>query len=44
MRARLICHFRHRLSDDPFANVGLQDISAWVDFTLLAEASRDARL
>ena len=37
----LVCHFRHRLSDDPFANIGLQDISAWVDFTRVAEASRD---
>ena len=35
----LVCHFRHRLSDDPFANLGLQDISAWVDFTRVAEAS-----
>jgi SAM-dependent MidA family methyltransferase len=38
----LICHFRHRLSDDPFANLGLQDISAWVDFTRVAEASRES--
>jgi SAM-dependent MidA family methyltransferase len=38
----LVCHFRHRLSDDPFANPGLQDISAWVDFTRVAEASRES--
>jgi SAM-dependent MidA family methyltransferase len=38
----LVCHFRHRLSEDPFANLGLQDISAWVDFTRVAEASREA--
>jgi SAM-dependent MidA family methyltransferase len=38
----LVCHFRQRLSFDPFANVGLQDISAWVDFTRVAEASREA--
>jgi SAM-dependent MidA family methyltransferase len=37
----LVSHFRHRLSDDPFANIGLQDISAWVDFTRVAEASRE---
>jgi SAM-dependent MidA family methyltransferase len=37
----LVCHFRQRLSDDPFANIGLQDISAWVDFTRVAEASRE---
>jgi SAM-dependent MidA family methyltransferase len=34
----LVCHFRHRLSTDPFAHIGLQDITAWVDFTRLAEA------
>jgi SAM-dependent MidA family methyltransferase len=38
----LVCHFRHRLSDDPFANLGLQDISAWVDFTRVAEASSES--
>jgi len=38
----LACHFRHRLSHDPFANIGLQDITAWVDFTRVAEASRAA--
>jgi SAM-dependent MidA family methyltransferase len=38
----LACHFRQRLSDDPFANIGLQDISAWVDFTCVAEASRES--
>jgi SAM-dependent MidA family methyltransferase len=38
----LVCHFRQRLSHDPFANVGLQDITAWVDFTRVAEASREA--
>jgi SAM-dependent MidA family methyltransferase len=38
----LVCHFRHRLCDDPFANIGMQDISAWVDFTGVAEASREA--
>jgi SAM-dependent MidA family methyltransferase len=34
----LICHFRHRTDDDPFLYPGLQDITAWVDFTSLAEA------
>jgi SAM-dependent MidA family methyltransferase len=37
----LVCHYRHRASSDPFIHVGLQDITAWVDFTLLAEASRE---
>lgn len=35
----LLCHFRQRAHDDPFLHPGLQDITAWVDFTLLAEAS-----
>jgi SAM-dependent MidA family methyltransferase len=39
----LLCHFRHRAHADPFIHLGLQDITAWVDFTLLAEASREAR-
>jgi len=34
----LMCHFRHRAHDDPFVNPGLQDITAWVDFTAVAEA------
>jgi SAM-dependent MidA family methyltransferase len=38
----LVCHYRHRVSGDPFVNIGLQDITAWVDFTSLAEASREA--
>jgi SAM-dependent MidA family methyltransferase len=35
----LICHHRHRAHDDPFAHPGLSDITAWVDFTALAEAA-----
>jgi len=33
----LQCFFRHRVHDDPFWYPGLQDITAWVDFTQLAE-------
>jgi SAM-dependent MidA family methyltransferase len=40
----LRCHFRHRAHDDPFINVGLQDITAWVDFTRVAEAADGAGL
>jgi SAM-dependent MidA family methyltransferase len=40
----LRCHFRHRAHDDPFVNVGLQDITAWVDFTRVAEAAESADL
>jgi SAM-dependent MidA family methyltransferase len=35
----LICHFRQRALADPFLAPGLLDITAWVDFTRLAEAS-----
>jgi SAM-dependent MidA family methyltransferase len=40
----LRCHFRHRAHSDPFINVGLQDITAWVDFTRVAEAADSAGL
>jgi SAM-dependent MidA family methyltransferase len=35
----LLCHFRHRVHDDPFRYPGLSDITAWVDFTTMAEAA-----
>jgi SAM-dependent MidA family methyltransferase len=38
----LVCHYRHRATSDPFSHVGLQDITAWVDFTSLAQGSREA--
>ena len=34
----LICHYRHHAHADPFLWPGLQDITASVDFTALAEA------
>ncbi|HEV2104564.1 MAG TPA: SAM-dependent methyltransferase [Candidatus Eisenbacteria bacterium] len=40
----LRCHFRQRAHDDPFVNLGLQDITAWVDFTRVAEAASLAGL
>ncbi len=40
----LRCHFRHRAHEDPFLYPGLQDISAWVDFTRLAESASAAGL
>jgi len=40
----LRCHYRHRAHDDPFFYPGLQDITAWVDFTALAEAASGAGL
>lgn len=33
----LMCHYRHTNSDNPFNNIGKQDITTHVDFTFLAE-------
>ncbi len=35
----LRCHFKQRVHDDPYANLGVQDITAWVEFTRVAEAA-----
>jgi SAM-dependent MidA family methyltransferase len=40
----LLCHYRHRAHPDPFAFIGLQDITAHVDFTAVAEAGVQAGL
>jgi SAM-dependent MidA family methyltransferase len=40
----LLCHYRHRAHDNPFLWPGLQDVSAWVDFSRLASAARDCGL
>ncbi len=40
----LSCHYRHRMHDDPFYYPGLQDITAHVDFTAIADAALDAGL
>jgi SAM-dependent MidA family methyltransferase len=40
----LMCHYRHRAHDDPFVYPGLQDITAHVDFTAIAEVAAEAGL
>jgi SAM-dependent MidA family methyltransferase len=35
----LRCHHRQLAHEDPFAHPGLEDITAWVDFTRVAEAA-----
>jgi SAM-dependent MidA family methyltransferase len=40
----LICHYRHRTHTDPFFLPGLSDITAWVDFSALADAAVEAGL
>jgi len=38
----MMCHYRHAAHDDPLRYPGLQDITAFVDFTAIAEAASDA--
>lgn len=40
----LMCHYRHHAHGDPFWLPGLNDITAHVDFTAIAEAGFDAGL
>jgi SAM-dependent MidA family methyltransferase len=38
-RGTLMCHYRHHAHDDPFFLVGLQDITAHVDFSAIAASA-----
>lgn len=38
----LMAHYRHRATPDVLARVGLQDVTAHVDFSAVARAARDA--
>jgi SAM-dependent MidA family methyltransferase len=40
----LRCYFKQRAHDNPFINIGVQDITAWVDFTRVGEAALAAGL
>ncbi len=40
----MMCHFRHHSHSNPLALVGIQDITAHVDFTAVAEAAIAAEL
>jgi SAM-dependent MidA family methyltransferase len=40
----LVCHYRHRAHTDPFIYPGLQDLTAWVDFSAVADAAESSRL
>ena len=35
----LRCHFRHRVHSNPLILAGIQDLTAWVDFTAVAESA-----
>jgi SAM-dependent MidA family methyltransferase len=41
-RGTLMCHYRHRAHEDPLILPGLQDITAHVDFTAMADAAIEA--
>jgi len=41
-RGTLMCHYRHHAYEDPLVRVGLQDITAHVDFTAVLEAGAAA--
>lgn len=43
-RGTLMCHYRHRAHGDALRYPGLQDITAYVDFTAIAVAGVDAGL
>ncbi len=38
----LVCHYRHRQHADPFFLPGLQDLTAWVDFSAAAAAAANS--
>ena len=40
-KGTLMCHYRHHAHDDPFLWPGLQDITAHVDFTAIADAGAE---
>lgn len=40
----LLCYYRHHAHADPFLWPGLNDITAFIDFTSIAEAAHDAGL
>ncbi len=43
-RGTLMCHYRQHAHDDPFSLVGLQDITAHVDFNSIAHAGTESGL
>lgn len=43
-RGTLMCHYRHRVHDNPFYLPGLQDVTNHVDFSAVARAGLDSGL
>jgi SAM-dependent MidA family methyltransferase len=44
MGGTLRCHYKQRAHEDPGINLGIQDITAWLDFTRVADAALAAGL
>ena len=40
----MLCYYRHTVSEDPYERIGLQDMTAHVDFTSLAFAGEESGL
>src|SRR5690606_7754856 len=43
-RGSLMCHYQHQAHEDPLILLGIQDITAHVDFSTLAESALSAGL
>lgn len=43
-RGTLLCYYRHAVSQDPYVRVGIQDMTAHVDFSSLARVGEEAGL
>ena len=43
-RGTLLCHYRHTINEDPYSLIGLQDITAHVDFSSVLRAGSEADL
>jgi SAM-dependent MidA family methyltransferase len=43
-KGTLMCHFQHQAHSDPLTLIGLQDITAHVDFTAVADSATEAGL
>ena len=43
-KGTFLCYHRHHASEDPYSRVGLQDMTAHVDFSSLARAGREVGL
>lgn len=44
MEGTLLCHYRHTLNDNPYINIGTQDMTAHVDFSAFASLGRSLGL